>query len=60
MQDKKAQQEKEREERIRAAEIDNLQGPRHLETQAIKSKLQERELAVFEVNLFVNQSCWIQ
>ncbi|XP_064640350.1 deubiquitinase OTUD6B-like [Lineus longissimus] len=47
--DKKAQQEKEREERIMEGEVENLLGDRNVEAEKLKGILQKRGLAIHEV-----------
>lgn len=48
-QDKKAALEKEREERIAEAEIENLTGARHLESQKLAQILAARELEIKQI-----------
>ena len=48
-QEKKEATEREREERIKEQEIENLSGARHLESQKLKSILKARGLALHEV-----------
>ncbi|KAM4688742.1 deubiquitinase OTUD6B [Discoglossus pictus] len=47
--EKKAAQEKERDERIALAEIENLSGARHLESQKLSCILEERELQIKQI-----------
>ncbi|XP_043192699.1 deubiquitinase OTUD6B-like isoform X3 [Amphibalanus amphitrite] len=44
--DKKAEQQRERERAIAEQEVANLEGPRHLETEAIRARLRERSRAI--------------
>ena len=48
-QEKKDQQAKDREDRIKEQEILNIDGPRHQETKLLKEKLKAKDLAIFEV-----------
>lgn len=50
MQDKKAAQEKERENRIAEAEVQNLQGARHQEGVALAQKLAHKQLQIKEIS----------
>lgn len=50
MQDKKAAQEKERENRIAEAEVQNLQGARHQEGVALAQKLAQKQLQIKEIS----------
>ena len=51
LQDKKAAQEKEREERIQEGHIENITGARNVEAVKIKKILKERKLKIHEVKL---------
>lgn len=48
--DKKAAQEKERENRIAEAEVQNLQGARHQEGVALAQKLAQKQLQIKEIS----------
>lgn len=50
LQDKKAAQEKERESRIAAAEVQNLQGERHQEGLLLAQKLAQQQLQIKEIS----------
>lgn len=50
VQDKKAAQEKERENRIAEAEVQNLQGARHQEGLALAKKLAQKQLQIKEIS----------
>lgn len=50
VQDKKAAQEKERENRIAEAEVQNLQGARHQEGLALAQKLAQKQLQIKEIS----------
>ncbi|GFN95248.1 otu domain-containing protein 6b [Plakobranchus ocellatus] len=47
--EKKQGAEREREDRIKAQEIENRQGPRHLEMAKIKTMLKHRDLLLYEI-----------
>lgn len=49
-QDKKAAQEKERENRIAASEVENLSGSRHQEGLRLRQKLAEKQLQIKEIS----------
>lgn len=50
VQDKKAAQEKERENRIANAEVQNLQGARHQEGLTLAQKLAQKQLQIKEIS----------
>ena len=50
-QNKKAAQERDRQEAIEDQDLENLTGPRHLEAQKIKQKLATQNLVVSEVRM---------
>lgn len=49
LQEKKSMQQREREERVKEAELTNLQGPRHQEMLTLSTMLAQRGLQVHQV-----------